>query len=414
MVLILLLVALPFSVIQAKPRDNNTVITLSAALTTAKKNQPSLKVARFQTDQANSRAIGARAPLLPQISARAFYVNNSGDKWNGSVSASQLIYDFGKSSSQWRAAQATAESRMASEKTQELEIAYNVRSAFFNARAQQALVQVARETLANQEKRLQQTQAFVEVGTRPAIDLAQASTDVANARVKLIQAENSYAISKAQLNVFMGIVRDTQYELSDDSLPYIAGEEEPLDILLKEALRSRPELASWENQQRAQELELRSARGSYLPSLEVSTSLSFQNPAQGPDNSSWDWSAQAGLIWPIFQGGATTAQVRAARAGILEIQAQKESQSQQVVLQVEQAILAIRAAKAEMEASQEAKTNAQEQLRLAQERYRAGAGSAIELGDAQVAFSNASAQRVGAEYSLASARAQLLRALGRS
>ena len=56
---------------------------------------------------------------------------------------------------------------------------------------------------------------------------------------------------------------------------------------------------------------------------------------------------------------------------------------------------------------------AREQLRLAEGRYRAGAGSIIELGDAQVTLSNAAAQRVQAEYNLAAARAALLRALGR-
>ncbi|HET6438852.1 MAG TPA: TolC family protein, partial [Anaeromyxobacter sp.] len=62
----------------------------------------------------------------------------------------------------------------------------------------------------------------------------------------------------------------------------------------------------------------------------------------------------------------------------------------------------------------EAETNAREQLRLAEGRYQAGAGSIIELGDAQIAASTAAAQRVQAEYNLAAARASLVRSLGRS
>ena len=56
---------------------------------------------------------------------------------------------------------------------------------------------------------------------------------------------------------------------------------------------------------------------------------------------------------------------------------------------------------------------AQQRLELAEGRYRTGVGSAIELGDAQIAVTNAAAQVVQADYRLSTARAQLLRALGR-
>ncbi len=57
--------------------------------------------------------------------------------------------------------------------------------------------------------------------------------------------------------------------------------------------------------------------------------------------------------------------------------------------------------------------NARLRLKLAEGRYEAGVGSAIELGDAQVALTHAGAQRVQAQFNLSTARAQLLAALGR-
>jgi outer membrane protein len=53
-------------------------------------------------------------------------------------------------------------------------------------------------------------------------------------------------------------------------------------------------------------------------------------------------------------------------------------------------------------------------LSLAEGRYQNGAGSVIELGDAQIAASNAAAHRVQTEFQLATARAQLRWAVGRS
>ncbi|HEX4477487.1 MAG TPA: TolC family protein, partial [Polyangiaceae bacterium] len=84
-----------------------------------------------------------------------------------------------------------------------------------------------------------------------------------------------------------------------------------------------------------------------------------------------------------------------------------------VRLEVEQGLLDVQSAKVVISAAREALTNAKEQLRLAEGRYESGVGSIIELGDAQVAAANAAAQDVQAEYSLASARAELLSALGR-
>ena len=72
----------------------------------------------------------------------------------------------------------------------------------------------------------------------------------------------------------------------------------------------------------------------------------------------------------------------------------------------------MQAAKATIGAAGEALTNARNQLTLAEQRYAHGLGSAIELSDAQVAYTSAEAQVVQARFNLASARAQLLAALG--
>ena len=84
----------------------------------------------------------------------------------------------------------------------------------------------------------------------------------------------------------------------------------------------------------------------------------------------------------------------------------------QVSVDVEQGRLAVRGAKSTIGGAEEALSNAREQLRLAEARYQTGQGSIIELADAQVAYTTAEAQEVSARFGLASARAQLLAALG--
>ena len=411
------------------------VLTLADAERNAREHQPQLAQARFTTDAASARADEALAPLLPQVTGTASYqrttsnfVARPGQNPNNTtpppsptwatfnfytfgLTASQLLYDFGQTSGRWRAAQASAEAQRGSERATASQTLLTVRSAFFLAREQKALFEVARDTLKNQDLHLAQVEAFVKMGTRPAVDLFQARADRANARVQLINAENAYASSRAQLNQAMGVVGSTDYEVADEVLPPVAGEDGGLEPLVSEAERSRPDLTALEQQARAQELTVGSAQGGYGPALGISTGLTDAGPAL--DSTVWNWNATATLTWNIFQGGLTRATVSEARSTLSAARAQAEVLRQQIRVDVDQARLGVRAAQGSLGAADEVVVNARERLRLAERRYQEGVGTLVELGDAQVALTTAAAQRAQADYNLSTSRAQLVRALGR-
>jgi outer membrane protein len=145
--------------------------------------------------------------------------------------------------------------------------------------------------------------------------------------------------------------------------------------------------------------------------LRVATSVGESGPAA--DDLGASWSAGVTLSWPIFDGGLTSARAHEADANVRAARAQETALEQQVRLEVEQARLGVVGAKAAMDAAAQALDNAKVRLQLAEGRYAQGVGSVIELGDAQVALTGAAAQRVQADYDLASARAQLIKAVGR-
>jgi outer membrane protein len=409
------------------------VLTLAQALEAARQHQPQLRQARAGSAAAGARADEARSGLLPQLSGNGTYEKSTfnvaprpgftsigghqpnswatRDFWSFGATLNQLIYDFGQTSGRWRAAQASAASQRDSEQATAAQTALGVRVAFFSARAARDLVGVARDNLANMQAHLRQTEGFVQFGTHPAIDLALARTNESNAEVQLINAENGYLTAKAQLNQAMGDEGPTDYEVSDDQLGPVAGEDETLEPLLAEALKARPDYAALQQQARAQELTVGAVRGGYAPSLGASagvTAAGSSVPEAVPNGF-----VGVTLTWNIFQGGLTSAQEREARANLEAAHAQADVLRQQVRVDVEQARLAVRAGKSALAAAQAAVVNAREQLRLAEGRYVNGVGSAIELGDSQVALATAAGQRVQAEYNLSTSRAQLLRALGR-
>jgi outer membrane protein len=410
------------------------VVTLDQALQSARERQPQLRQAQAASEAAAARQSQARAPMLPQVSAIASYqrtTDNSISKpgapitpgqggssfstlpsLSDNISASMLLFDFGATPNRYRAARAQAEAARDSEQATALQVDFNVRAAYFDARANKALVGVAEETLANQQRHLDQTEGFVQAGTHPEIDLVQARTDTANARVQLINTQNAYEQSKVTLNAAMGILGPTNYDVGDESLLPLLDEDDPTgDRLFEEASKGRPEVAALEQQVRASQLTATALRGQYGPSL--SANAGFTQAGESLYRLGWNASFGLTLSWQIFQGGLTNAEVQEAEANVANALAQLDLQRQQIRSDIDSARLAVRAAKATISATQEALTNARVRLQLAEQRYEVGVGSAIELGDAQVALTQAAAQAVQADDRLATARAQLLRAVGR-
>jgi len=416
------------------------VVTLEEAQRNAVQNQPQIHQARAATAAAVGRFWEARSGYLPQVVGNALLERTNTPSSGASlgtttgpmtspmsassypfhnlvsagVTATQLIYDFGVTSEKWRAANRATESLEATEKASINQALLTVRSAFFTARADKALVKVAEDTLANELKHLAQVAGNVGVGVSPEIDLATERTVVANDRLALIQAQNNYDVARVQLSVAMGVGSSTAYDVADEGFPVIDGEDASTDQLVARAFADRPELLSLEKQREYDKLTVRSLQGAYGPSLSAIGGLSVADAWGGVSTGAVPTAyVGASLVWPLFQGGLTTGQVKEAQGNLGVAEAQLEQERLQVRLDVEQARLALRTYKVAIATADEALTNARYQLKLAEKRYAAGVGNIIELGDAQVAVTSASTQRVQADYNLATARAQLLTALGR-
>jgi outer membrane protein len=195
-------------------------------------------------------------------------------------------------------------------------------------------------------------------------------------------------------------------------MPQIQDEDDPDGArLFAEATAARPEVGALEEQVRANQLTTSALRGQYGPA--ISATAGFTQGGEFLRDLGWNATAGVTLSWQIFQGGLTRAEVQEAEANVANTVAQLDLLRQQIRSDVDSARLAVRAAKASISATQEALANAKVRLQLAEQRYQVGVGSAIELGDAQVALTQAAAQAVQADDRLATARAQLLRAVGR-
>jgi outer membrane protein len=407
------------------------VLDLAQALRVAREHAPEIRQAAATSDAARARVDTARAPLLPQLTGTASYTrgtfNAPSGMYNGiparsqsfesrdafafALRVTQLIYDFGQN---WNIKEAAKYAALAQQQTEQanlLDISFNVRDAFLTAAANKALWEVSVATQHNQERHLDQIRGFVEVGTRPPIDLAQARADVASAKLAVLRAQNAYAGAKATLSRAMGVSMGADFEVSTELPPPEEGESAGVEGLVQRAEKERPDFLALRTQVLAEETTLRAIKGQYGPSFSAfGTADETGFRASGLVG---NLAVGLNLTWPIFQGGLTNGRVDEAQALLRGIHAQLDALREDLRLALTQAILSVEAARAELVTADDLVGLAQARLTLAEGRYETGVGNTIELGDAQLALRDAQSQRVTAEYDLAIARAQLRHSLGR-
>jgi outer membrane protein len=409
-------------------------LTLKDALDIAAAHSPSLQQARAQSDAAEGRTVQSRSVLLPQLTGTASYARVHGagtgqlgagagtstaglmggpqgtyNRFSIGAAVTQVLWDY-RAIENLRASGLNFDAQRATERATFLQTQLDVRTRFFEAVAARALIHVQEELVENQRLNSEEVAQFVKVGVRPEIDLLQAQTDFANARVQLLSAQNTYAVAKAGLRQSIGMQDASSFEVADDELGEMQQEGRALTILVDDALAHRPEIESLERSRAAAEASLAAARGGYLPT--VAANAGIAEVGRQFDGLSTNWNLGVSLTWQAFQGGLTTGQVEEARALSIVQVSQLSAIRLQVQYDVEQAKSTIENTRASLSAAEEALRLARSQLEQAQGRYREGISTIIELREAQFAVTSASSQLVQAQLNLYRARAQLMAALG--
>ena len=426
-----LVLALSGGAAVAQPTAAQETVTLERAVELAMQQQPQVRLQRAAVEAALGRADLARVAGRPTVTLSASATVGSGratcdaagdncsggffDPTAGSglgARADWLIYDFGQTRANIRAAELSAEAAATSVGTTGLDVRTGVEVAYLEAVARQRLVKVAEATVKSEELHLDQARRFVAAQAKDPIEVAQAQARAANARSSLAQAQSSLAIALANLRASIGWLDATRSPIPDPTWP-IPPEQAPPDLgaLVQTSRQLRPELDALDKQIAAAEANLAAAHHARRPTLSATASTQW-SPDTSDATPEPTWSAGLVLSWQLLDGGRAKAEQRIARAGVASAQAQRDTLLVSLTSQLELARAQLDANRVNVQASAEAVTAARAQLQLAEARYTQGLGSQIELADAQTAITTAEGNSVQAQWQLAEAWAQLRRAIG--
>src|SRR5438132_5951276 len=332
------------------------------------------------------------------------------------VNVSWLLLDFGGRSG---SIDVTREALLAADWTHNAtlqSVVLAVEQAYFLYLGTKGLLDAQQTTLKEAETNLDAAQQRHRVGLATIADVLQARTALSQARLALEATQGELQTTRGALALSMGLPANVPYDIEvvpDTTTP--VGIVEGVDSLIARAMRERPDLAA----QRALADQARArvtvARSQALPTLTAGGNAGgtyFIDPAAGFPTSGNSYTATLTLSFPLFSGWSQIYNVKAASAAAAAAALRAQGFAQQVVYQVFNAYYALRTATQQVRTSRDLLAIATESEQLALGRYKAGAGSLLDLLTAQAALASARAQAIQARLSWNTALAQLAHDVG--
>jgi outer membrane protein len=396
----------------------DTQLTLPEAERLALTYLPVVVQARLAVAGAEEQTRQALSSYWPSVTAgggvrratsnteAARHANKADSSYSAELSASQLLFDFGKTPAQVR--QAAALQRAAE---QDFAAACNdavfaVRSAFYNLGKAAELLRVSEETVRQYEVRRDQVKGLVEVGRRIRYDLTKAEVDLGNAMLSRVSASNDLATARAGLNRALGLAEEPGYRIAEvESPPY----EADASNLLAIARERQPELEALREAESAAYSAVDEAIANLYPSFSLSGSY---NGGGGSWPLVWNWGLGLNAAATLFNGRRNVSAVETAALRLRSARAAVAAREQQIQLDLRSGLSSYESSLQRRELTALIVKQARESLNLIQERYRVGKATSVEVTDAQVALSQALGDEVKARFDYLAAIAAIKHTIG--
>jgi outer membrane protein TolC len=248
-------------------------------------------------------------------------------------------------------------------------------------------------------------------------DVYSAEVTLGTDRINVVRQRGTLTSAQADLAVWLAHPGMEELTARDpgtlDAAPAAAPDYTPT---LQTARQNRPLLRALADQVHAAELGIVVARSAYLPRLSGTAAVGRTGPSADPvyTNPTRQNYLSLGLLlrWDLFSGFATDSQVDQARiaksqadVNLAEAARELEADVRRVIGNVNYAVEVWRLSVANREAAQHG-------LTLAEERYRSGAGSALEIQDAQLKITQSDLNVLSSRIDVEIARANMDRVVG--
>ncbi|HJV67148.1 MAG TPA: TolC family protein [Geomonas sp.] len=385
-------------------------LTLAEAQKLALKNNPRISEALLNAAAALEVRSQYRAAYLPTLQGNltgvisdkgsrlaAGGLNNPVlyNRFAAGVSLNQMVTDFGRTSQLVDMARlkADAQNQLAEQSRQDVLLVTG--QAYFEVLRAQAVLKVARKTVAARQYLVDQVSALAKNNLKTELDVSFAKVNLGDAQMMLVQAENSLKASQAQLAAVLGLPGDILFRLAEEPLPaQLAGDPEPL---IRQALRNRPELKGRQLEEDAAQKFVQAEHALHYPTMNVMGAAGVVPAGQKQVDDRYG-AAGFNISVPIFNGGLFKAREAEARLKAQAARERLDDLEVRVARDVRVACLEEKTAYRKVGMSEQLQKQAETAFDLAFSRYNLGLSSIVELSQAQLNLTSAQLAFASAKY----------------
>lgn len=423
-----LLCAVPFSALAAT--DNcmtrmdvpSEKLSLPQVIELGLCRNPQTAAAYMSYESARFSKNAGYADYLPKLNASANaslpYNNEEWGDWSygASLSASYLIFDFGKRFSDvkqsiyaWRAAGFDYDESVQNYIYGLIGSYYALLNANADVESAQMLRDVAQTARNTAQKKFQ-------AGSVAKADVLKADTTLASRDLDLERAKNNREIAKGTLLSKLSFPANQEIDIAD--LPSTIGtpqETKSLDELFEQAQKTRPDLLRATANKDAAWHRRNSVFLSNLPSISASGSLSWNDTTSetfgaGQDKVSGSIGIRASM--PLFAGFANLYNARAAAANYDRAVEQERLANDNATLDIFTAYHNYKTAQTVLKQTETLLKSATESERVTAGMYKVGRATMLDWQTAQSELLSAEKQNNAAKYDLFTKRAAVALAVG--
>ena len=400
----------------------DTVLTLPEVIDLGLCRNPSTTASYLSYESSRLSKNAGYADYLPSVSASANaslpYRNEQWGDWTygASISASYLIFDFGKRlsdlnqlSSTWRAAGFEYDATVQNYIYGIIGSYYALLNADADVKSAQMLRDVAktaRDTAQNKFK----------AGAVARADVLKADTTLASRDLDLERAKNNREIAKGALLNKLSFPADQEIQIADLSSDIGTPQEtKSLDELFAQAEKTRPDLLRATANKDAAWHRRNSVFLSNLPTISASGSLSWSDtPSEsfnaGSDNISGSIGIRASM--PLFAGFANLYNARAAQVNYERAIENERAASDNASLDIYTAYHNYKTAQTVLKQTETLLKSATESEKVTAGMYRVGRATMLDWQTVQSELVSAQKQNNAAKYDLFTKRAAVALAVG--
>ena len=340
---------------------------------------------------------------------------NPEDEYNFVTSFSQPIFTGFALLNQYKIASLGLNVAEFLEKITRQDVILDAKNAYYSVLKTQKLVDVARDTVRQIAAQKDVAENMYQVGMSPLNDLLQSQVQLANAKQRLITAQNTMEIAKSQFNTVLRKPVNAPVVITDilDYAPF----EYDIDYCLAQAEANRLEIEVADLEVQISEKSYKLSQKDYYPSVNLTGNWT----RRGTD---WDvdggkgigdkqfWDIRATASWDFWEWGRTTYGVREKLSRLSQAKSRKEELLDNIDLEVNQAYLRTIESEKNITTIEKAIEQAKENLRITEERYKEQVSTTTDVLVAQTLLTDTMTNYYNALYDFKIAKAVLYRAIG--